>query len=462
MTMTLSEFYRSEYGLFAQAFRPLQNALTRQAERMWNEERRLPPWLTQPGKGGAAYRRFSTDLEINLYRHVMDVAMVASYLFYYAWQTGRLDVAPPDDIRRAERALAKTILIAFVHDADKYTQAPSQSPAADSVLEVVKALNLSVTEWPGMTIDELVTAVNFVEQRGLTYRLVHAPLPVALEQLALLVAEGDNLMSVAWRTMPEHAGSPMIAEFTAFIAEYNARQLSWSQRFGTPNSPLRLVQWYAEGVILHRLLDCLLNTSLEANRYPLAMVRQGDSLVVAWPTDIPLEPALDTLQDMLIETTPTIQRTDTTGKAVLQNGRWADDLIQALENDSRTASRFLTVHQRDWDRVESFLRGWMGWVGQGVAVPVAPPATRTLFSAVLPPPDSPWVAWPHAYQRAVALAAAVATEGIEPREQRWRRLVGAGNGLVLAALNNLGIEWETLHPLTALTVAACVAAQVLP
>ncbi|MCY0908737.1 MAG: hypothetical protein OWR62_10135 [Sulfobacillus thermotolerans] len=457
--MTLTEFFGIETGMFAQAFQPLQIALTRQAERVWTTTRSLPPWLTQAGKGGAAYRRCPADPEVSLYRHVMDVAVVASYLFFFAWQNGRVVAASPEDVGSAQQALAQILLIAFVHDADKYVHAPSQSPSDAFVAQVIDDLNLSLEHWH-LSLEQLATAVSMVEQqRGLPWRLTHAPLPESLEQLAEFVAEGDNVMSLAWRKMPTDAAESLAAELAGFIAAYNIKQSWWAQHYGTPPGSLQILQWRGNGILLQRLFDCLVDACFDAERYPFAMERHGEILAVGWPKDVPLEPVFETLEDDMLITTPTIQRADTTGKAVLQNGSGAQDLVVALENDVKTASRFLTIHRQDWNRVEAILRGWIGWVGVGVAVPTMPPTSKKLFVGILPPAHDAWAAWPRAYQHAVALAAAVTTDGIDSWEQRWERLLKAGNGRVQDALAALDMDWTQLHLLTATTVAACLAAQ---
>ena len=122
--MTLAQFFEEESGLFARAFEPLRTRLSAQAQESM-AQKTLPPWLTHLGKGGVHRRPEDVSItDVSLYRHCMEVAVVASYLFYYAWHNGKLANVAPGDTEAARSALCRVLAIAFTHDADKYGGGP--------------------------------------------------------------------------------------------------------------------------------------------------------------------------------------------------------------------------------------------------------------------------------------------------------------------------------------------------
>lgn len=195
--MRLSEFFDfHEEAPVAQAFATVREYLNRQVADLPRGQR-YSEWTLRLGKGGPKPDGSGCydGQEQSLYRHCLEVAVFGTWLFYHAWQAGRLPLSKEAD---PVPALQTLFAIAFAHDADKRVGGPSRNPSQNDVQAVYQELGMGA--WSGLTLGELHAAVSRVENRGLGQVLFgDALLDSLTARLAEFIGWGDNLLSRAAR-----------------------------------------------------------------------------------------------------------------------------------------------------------------------------------------------------------------------------------------------------------------------
>lgn len=439
--MNLAEFFEYEDSYpFAQALRTSREALDRHIDNP-PKGQRYSPWTLRLGKGGPRPDGGGhyPGVEQSLYRHCMEVAVYAAWLFYHAWRAEKLPLAPGDD---PVPALRRLLAIAFAHDADKYVGGRSRSPSLDDVRVIHRELD--VAQWSGLTAEQLHAAVSRVENRGLGQALFgQALLDGLTDKLAEMVGVADNLLSRAAR----QGGS---ARDFVFIHNQDLERLR--AIYGIPRSPLRLVAWRHDPIVLQQLQDHLNNWFAASDHYPLILARQGERLEVAMTDDIPLPAWLDRFESRLADAEPSLKVAATTGSLTLFNVNGAQDLITGLRNAARQAQLLLRVHARDWDVVTPLVHFWVMHCGAPFAVVPRKGSLCPIIKTSVEIPAG------HPFWRAAALAAAQALGGAAATAA----LLALDDGKVAAGLCHNGINPESLQGLSLRTAVALQAALLLP
>jgi len=439
--MKLAEFF--EYGdnyPFAQALNVLREALDRHADKL-PDGQRYSPWTLCLGKGGPRPDGGGhyPSAEQSLYRHCMEVAVYAAWLFHHAWRAEKLPLAPGDD---PVPALRRLLAIAFAHDADKYVGGRSRSPSLDDVRVIHGELEMA--RWSGLTAEQLHAAVSRVENRGLGQALFgQALLDGLTDKLAELVGVADNLLSRAAR-QGGLAGD--------FLALHNQDLERLRAIYGIPRSPLRLVTWRHDPIVLQQLQDHLNNWFAASDHYPLILTRQGGRLEVAVTDDIPLPAWLDRFESRLAEAEPSLKVAATTGSLTLFHVHGAQDLITGLQNAERQTQLLLRVNAKDWDVVTPLVHFWVMHCGAPLAVA---PRKGSLCPVVKTSAEIPAG---HPFWRAAALAAVQALAGTAATES----LLALDEGKVATGLRHNGIAPESLRGPSLRTAVALQAALLLP
>ncbi len=465
--MTLDEFYLEDAGIFVRALRPLSVKLTQQAERLmgstgsWTQ--RLPPWLIQLGKGGRRTDR-ETQQEVNypevsLYRHVMDVAFLASYLFYYAADTQhgfeRLD---DDGLLACTQAL---LVIAFFHDADKYVGAErSQSPQLDHVIQVWDDLQgvdwIDSRVWPDFSSAALHSAVSLVENRGQSHALLGPMLPRAIQNLAHIVGQADNFMSKL--AVPDPYAGPR-----RWVEVYNQKIGIWHEIYGVPATPLHLIQLRDRPSVLQTIINAVRRSEAF---YPLLVVRHGNLLALTLPDDIDTETFMTLIENYGFNSPkqPRVLRNRTNNAVTLVECENAEDLGAIVEYHAPSVQDVLTIKVSDLARIGDYLAFWAK-ASEGACRVVNDPSRRKLLAPLLVDAD---LIYP-AYRRALVFALAVGDTAGLPAERhaRLNRLLDGPGSIVphstsiRLALAELIDELDQVDVITWRTVAALQAALII-
>lgn len=439
--MNLAEFF--EYGdsyPFAQALSTLRSALDRHIDNL-PESQRYSPWTLRLGKGGPRPDGSGhyPGVEQSLYRHCMEVAVYAAWLFYHAWRTEKLPLAPGDD---PVPALRRLLAIAFAHDADKYVGGKSRSPSLDDVRVIHGELDMA--RWSGLTAEQLHAAVSRVENRGLGQALFgQALLDGLTDKLAEMVGVADNILSRAAR----QGGTAR-----DFVALHNQDLERLQTIYGAPPSPLRLIIWWHHPIVLHQLQDHLNNWFAASDHYPQILARQGERLEVAVTDDIPLPAWLDRFESRLADAESSIKVAATTGSLTLFHIHGAQDLITGLRYAERQAQLLLRVHDRDWDVVMPLVHFWVMHCGAPFAVAPRKGSLCPVFKTSAETPAG------HPFWRAAAFAAAQALGGTAAT----KALLSLDDGKVATGLRHNGITPESLQGLSLRTAVALQASLLLP
>lgn len=454
--MTLDEYYAEEFGPYALALQPLSTQLTRQAlELMANRDaswaERLSPWVTRLGKGGwrqeYATKKWRFFPEISLYRHVADVGFLASYLLYWGWQSGALGIDSDQDIIPY---VAAVLVIALFHDADKYVGAASTSPTIDHVRQVWDAIGgvswLSPTLWPDFSVDTLHAAVSLVENRGQSQALLAPPLPIVIQQLAHLVGQADNFMSQAAVFEPDGV-------MAAWVATYRDKLPGWHQLYGVPETPLYLVQFHDEPAVLQKIIQ-----GVRASEwfYPLIVMREGRTLSLTLPEDVPLEKFLAFLDQKVftVQKNPRITRNRTNGHITLVDCEHLDDIASVA--DRASAQEALTIKTTAIPQLTAYLTFW-AVASEGIyATHWHNPGTRKLLVPLTAQGEMA-----PAYHRALMMALMLHDTFGERKARLQRVLNEKGPGIritVREALSPMVEELDDLDDLSLRTVVSLQAA----
>lgn len=435
----LTDFMRPS-GLLTRAFDPLRRALDRLAETAVAENR-FCDWLIRSGKGGLKYPDYP---DTSLYRHCMDVALFAAMLFFYAWQAGRIPGLAPEDEQGAETALKDLFLIAFTHDADKAAGDKTRSPSLEQVNQIFQ--DLQADTWSRLKPQECFALVSGVEDRGFANALVAVRPPLFAQKLCELVKEGDGLISTGSRNGKR-----------ALVEAYNKRLPALAAQYGVPKEPLRLLEFRENAVILYKLQQVFLDELYQQGWFPLICLLDGERFHVTVPTEFEPTGVLKLLGDDLADRQPSLKRNPTNGELTLLETHSARELLQAVR--SSQDPRLLTVHRKDWEFIENYLRSWSGDIGNLNLLPpgeggklVLPCAPRGAGEDAIPSERYGW-----ALAVATALRADAKSETLF--KERLKRLECWKNGRIAALRQALpGIALDTLDKNTRQTLFAMQAA----
>jgi hypothetical protein len=428
--MMLSEFFDcDEDAPVAQAFTTVREFLNRQVVNLPNSQS-YSEWTLRLGKGGPKPDGgFYEGQEQSLYRHCLEVAVFGLWLFYHAWQAGRLPLSREADPVPALRTL---FAIAFAHDADKRAGGKSRSPSREDVQAVYRELDMG--NWSGLTPEELHAAVSYVENRGLGQVMFgDALLDPLTARLAEFVGQGDNLLSRAAR----QGGTP-----EAFIGIYNEDLARLHAHYAVSDRPLRRLRFRHHPIVLQRLQMFLTPWFTASELYPLVFVRRGEWLEMGVTEDMDFGAWLDRFEAHLSENKPSLKVAATTGTATLFHVACADDVIAAVRNSERQAHLLLRVAARDWERVAPLVAFWVMQCGAPFSTTPMKGSLCPILKANGEIPSS------HPFWRAAALAA------VQTDRAATARLLAVASGAVEASFRHNGIDPEPLDELSLRTAAA--------
>lgn len=427
--MTLCEFFELyESAPFAQAFATVRQQFQRSVAA--SPVATPSPWTLRLGKGGpkADGSGYYPGSEQSLYRHCMEVSVLAAWLFYHAWQAER---PPLTGATEPVAALRTLLAIAFAHDADKLLGTPSKSPRLAEVQAVYELL--SMDDWSGLSAGELHHAVSLVENRGQGQALFGtARIEPLTGKLAELVHTADNLLSRVAREGGTAA---------AFVKVFNEDVARLHSLYAVPATTLRLLRFHHQPIVLYRLQHLLGREIFdEYDFYPLLFVRHGAWLEVsvnATMDDTVVATWLDHFETRLAGREPSLKVAPTTGVVTWFDIGAADDLIAAVRDNPRQAQLLLRVTAKDWEMVAPLVRFWVMQAG-------APFSTTPLKGKLCPVlkadgeiPDD------HPFWRAACLAALPDRAATDRLLAVQQDTVAAGlqrNGIVPAALDNLSLR----------------------
>lgn len=393
--MKLVEFFEFDTAApFAQAFTAVRQALNRHVDTL--DGHTASPWTMRLGKGGAKPDGGEyPGPEQSLYRHCTEVAVLAAWLFYHAWATGRpLLSALADPVP----ALKTLLAIAYAHDADKRIGAgKSRSPTLEDVAAVYAELDMAT--WSGLCVEEMHAAVSRVETRGLKDALFgEALIDPRTDKLAELVKQADNLLSRAAREG---------GDARALVAVLNEDLPRLHRLYGTPEQSLQLLQFRHQPIVIYQLHRFLSEQFYGCDYYPLVLARRGEWLDVAFPEHLIGDAGewLDQFEEYLADTLPSLKVNPPNGTVTPFNIGCADDLMAALIDDPRQSGLLLRVSSKDWDAVSPLANFWVMRGGAPLAT-----TTRKGNLCQLLEADGD-IRSDHPYWRAAALAAAQAMVG---------------------------------------------------
>ena len=455
--MTIDEYFAEKVGPYAKAMQPLSAQLTQQALRLWADsqaplEQRLSPWLLRLGKGGLRTDRHTGTTvyfpEVSLYRHVSDVGFLASYLFYWAWQSGALPLATGTEVTPY---VAVLLVMALFHDADKYEgKGRSVSPNAAQVQRVWDDLGeidwISPAVWPDFSPETLHAAVSLVENRGQSQALLAPPLPLMIQRLAHMVGQADNFMS---KTAVPNSDAVM----DAWVTAYNDKLPDWHALYGVPEIPLSLIRFRDEPAVLQHILEVVRAAEWF---YPLVVLREGHTLSLTLPGDLSPEQFLDFLDRYAFQSgkNPRMVRNRTNGRITLTDCESPADLDTLITRNPATVQEVLTVKATAIPDLTAYLAFWTTASEGLYETHWQDPGTRKLLTPFNPTGDmSP------AYRRALKLAMEL-DEGEGDRDVRLRRALNEqGPGLTATIRDTLLPMVKGLEQLDGLSLRTVVAMQ---
>jgi len=355
--MNVNEYMASEEGagLFACAFKPLRERLNQQAEAC-QKQGTFSPWVISTGKGGTEKPAYLAYPDVSLYRHCMDVAIIASMLFFYTWQKGEMPEIT--DEKAAEKALRIVFAIAFLHDADKYRdqalafhETDSQSPTYDQVKQLYDVLE--VEHWTDLSVEDCLALVSRVEiNRGKRQAIfAEPPTDSQTDILAKMVSVGDTLTSIGSRE-----------GLHKMIAAYNQRLSALVAQYVVPNDTLKLWAFQQTPVVLWHLQQVFLDQLYDEQHFPLVCLLDGQRLWISLQADFDLEAVFEVLQQNLSQNLPSIKRNHTNGELNLLHLHDVKTLINVATDAASYEPRFLTIHSKDWDQVITYIRSWAALV----------------------------------------------------------------------------------------------------
>ncbi len=436
--MTVAEFFDCcAEAPVAKVFNTVRACFHRHIDAL-AREKPYSDWTLRLGKGGPKPdgSGFYASQEQSLYRHCMEVAVFATWLFYFAWQNRRLPLPPEDD---PGPALYTLFAIAFAHDADKRVGGRSRSPSLEDVQVVYR--ELAMADWSGLMVEELHAAVSRVENRGIGQALFGHTLPDSLTaKLAELIAQADNLLSRVAR----QGGTAQ-----AFIQAYNEDLARLHQLYAVPNRPLRLVRFRHHPIVLYRLQRFLGHRFYESGFYPLVFVRCGEWLEIGVTEEMDFAGWLDRFESVLAASKPSLQVVQNTGTTTLFHVTCAEDLMTAVQSDLKQAQLLLRVTAKDWETIAPLVNFWVMQCG----APFSTTPKRDKLCRVLEAKGE--VSPAHPFWHAAALAAA------QHDPKATARLLAAEQGKVDSGLRENGIDPKQLDGLSLRTASALQASLVV-
>ncbi len=428
--MTLYEFFELyEDAPVMCAFDALRQALNRHVTQL--PATAYSPWTLRLGKGGPKRDGgYYDSAEQSLYRHCMEVAVFAAWLFYHTWQAERPPFSSRTDVVAALRVL---FAIGFAHDADKLLGTHSKSPKLEEVQAVHEQLDIGA--WTGLTVAELHHAVSLVENRGQGQALFgSARIDTVTQKLAELVHEGDNLLSRVAR-QGGAAG--------AFVELFNQDIGRLHRLYAVPDRPLRLLCVHHHPIVLYRLQNFLAQQIIgDGGFYPLVFVRHGEWLELSIAEEIDVAAWLDRFEAHLANSESSLKVVATTGVVTWFGVNSAEDLITAVHNEPRQAQLLLRVTAKDWEAVAPLVKFWVMQAGE-------PFSTAPLKGKLCPVVKTGGeIPFDHLFWRAACLAAVL------PDRPAAERLLDVQQGVVRASLQENGIVPADLDSLSLRTIAA--------
>ena len=351
MILDLNQYLDSDNGLFVKAFEPLRQKLNQEAQAAWHKKpAEFSPWLIRSGKGGDT--QYINYRDVSLYRHCMDVTVIAVMAFFYAWQNERIphpykagEMLKPDEERIAGLLLKQIVAIAFLHDADKYWAAEHSSSPKLEQLEQLHEL-LEIEKWASLDVTTSFTMVSAMEKRGEGYALFTGLKPSLTHQkLIEMLKIGDKIASIGSRKGLE-----------AMIEDYNQKYLpSLSYFFAVPAARLKLLTFRHSPVVLHKLQYHFLYDFYAKQIFPLVCLLDGQQFYISVPEKYDFSPVFQALEEEMAFKQPDMKRNPTNGEISLFQVHNAKALIKAIEKYDRenknNAPKLLVVHVDDWDEV---------------------------------------------------------------------------------------------------------------
>ncbi|RKZ44832.1 MAG: hypothetical protein DRQ41_01815 [Gammaproteobacteria bacterium] len=447
MTLDLNQYLDSDNGLFVKAFEPLRQKLNQEAQAAWHKKpAEFSPWLIRSGKGGDT--QYINYRDVSLYRHCMDVTVIAVMAFFYAWQNERIphpdkagEMLKPDEERIAGLLLKQIVAIAFLHDADKYWAAEHSSSPKLEQLEQLHEL-LEIEKWAFLDVTTSFTMVSAMEKRGEGYALFTGLKPSLTHQkLIEMLKIGDKIASIGSRKGLE-----------AMIEDYNQKYLpSLSDFFAVPAARLKLLTFRHSPVVLHKLQYHFLYDFYAKQIFPLVCLLDGQQFYISVPEKYDFSPVFQALEEEMAFKQPDMKRNPTNGEISLFQVHNAKALIKAIEKYDRenknNAPKLLVVHVDDWDEVYRYITAWAGDVGDLSLVDKAEVGKLLLTVTVesSPPPE-----YTHALLVATALRANAKGKLFEQRVQNLISLDEEG----FASLQNTFPNWADFKKDTRQTLLA--------
>ncbi|KHD09157.1 hypothetical protein PN36_23355 [Candidatus Thiomargarita nelsonii] len=407
MTLDLNKYLDSD-GLFVRAFEPLRESLDQQAQAAWNKKPpEFSPWLTRSGKGGDT--QYINYYDVSLYRHCMDVTVIAVMAFFYAWQNERIphpagEMLKPDEDKIAELLLKQIVALAFLHDADKYWGAEHSSSPKRDQLEQLHDL-LEVEKWASLDVETSFTLVSAMEKRGEGNALFTGLRPSLTHQKLIgMLKIGDKIASIASRKGLE-----------AMIEDYNQKYLpELTDSFAVPADRLKLLTFRHSPVVLHELQYNFIKDFYSKQIFPLVCLLDGQQFYISVPENYDLTNVFQALEYKIAFKQPEMKRNPTNGEISLFHVHNAEDLKKAAERENN-GPKLLVVHVDDWDEVSNYIKSWVGEVGDLSLLDKAD--VGKLLSTVTPENSSPSDEYKYALIVATALRANAKGQIFEQRVQ---------------------------------------------
>jgi hypothetical protein len=428
--------YLDQEGLFVNAFKPLRERLNQQAEACWKEKAEnegFSPWVVHSGKGGKP--QYINFHDVSIYRHCMDVAIIAFMTFIYAWQDERIphpdlpgEMLKPNEDEVAERLLKQLFAIAFLHDADKYwgekystSGDKSKSPESEQIEKLHDALEINA--WAKLEVKTYFALASVVEKRGEGQAFFSGiKPPLAQQKLMEMVKIGDKVTSVGSRK-----------GLVAMLKYYNDTKLpSLRDLFAVPGTPLELWVFRHSPVVLHKLQYHFLYDFYGKQIFPLVCLLEGQRFYISVPEGYDFVPVFQALEYEMAFKQSGMKRNPTNGEMTLFDVHSGEDLVKAVEGYDRdnqnNGPKLLAVHATDWENVHNYVKGWAGEIGDLALFDK--PEVGKIWSIVSTESTSPPIEYRYALILAVALRADAKGKIFEERLQRLQNLDEEGNTLL--------------------------------
>lgn len=466
--------YMKPNGLFAFAFQDLRKALNQQAETLWQENKAYSPWVLRTAKGGTGKESFLVNQDVSLYRHCMDISIIAFMLFIYAWKGGKLPQLAVEPKTSEEKeflylTVRRLFAIAFCHDANKYPeQSTPGNPTLEQVEEIYRTLNME--QWTELPVKTLFAAACTVQQDGQGSALFSGALLTdpLLEKLRNMVRVGDALTSIG----SKEGLAAMLDSYNQRLNENNPRECLQTL-FNVPNVPLQLISFRYSPVVLHILQRVFVNYCHDKHFYPLVCLLDGERLYLSVPADAEGMPDTELVEvsDISSASTahsvfmtevfsrleteisdtpqPQLKRSQTNGEVKAAHIHTADDLITAISEQPDRG--LLSVQMPDWDKVQAFVQEAWQSLNSSRLVLASKPSKATGIAALFELKGEGEL--PAKYLYALAIAAALRMETNKKLfEERVQRLLDSSQFDAVSLKNSF--DFKVLHKNTVQTLLA--------